>query len=76
MHEIRHAHPAGALSQHWNNDAAALDAHLQSVQFGRDLTQAVVGVVETLNDARVRGIVETMSAQEQVETAERMGNLG
>jgi len=25
---------------------------------------------------RVRGIVETMSAQEQVETAERMGNLG
>ena len=61
------------FGQLWNNDAAALDAHLESVQFGGDLTQAVVGLVETLNDARVRGIVKTMSAQEPVKGARERG---
>jgi hypothetical protein len=59
-----------------DNDASALNPYFQSVQFGGYFAQTVVGVVETFDDARVSGIVKPMGAQEQVETTERMRNLG
>ena len=65
-----------SFGQLGNNDAATLDADLESVQFGGNLPQAVVGVVQTFDDAGMTGIVKPMSAQEQVKSPERVGNLG
>jgi hypothetical protein len=63
-----------SLIQLGQDQPATFDAHFQTVQFVGDAAQSIVSLVETIEHARVGGIVETMGAEEQEKVAQSLGS--
>jgi hypothetical protein len=64
------------LIQLGQDQPATLDAHFETVQVVGDAPQSIVSLVETIEHARVGGIVKTMGAEEQEEVAQSLGSQG
>jgi hypothetical protein len=59
-----------------NNNAAALDAHLEPVQAKGGRAKTVVGLIEGIEDTRVRRVIETMGTEEKIEGTKALGGFG
>jgi hypothetical protein len=58
-----------------NNDAAAFNANLQPVEGRGCAEQAVVGLIQSIEDLWVRRAIQTMRAEQKIEGAEGLRNL-
>src|SRR6266852_5856220 len=59
-----------------DDDAAALRADFQAVEIGGGALQRVISVVQAVNQARMRGIVQTLAAQEKIQVAKSLRDAG
>ena len=64
-----------AFIQLVNDNAAAFNANFQAVKSIGSAAQAIVGLIEAVEHARVRGIVEPLGAEMKIESAECLGSL-
>jgi hypothetical protein len=62
--------------QLWNNNTAALDADVESVQGKGGGAKAVVGLIESIEDTRVRSVIETMGTEEKIKGTKTLRGLG
>jgi hypothetical protein len=59
-----------------DDDAAAFGANFKAAEISGGAAERVVGGVEAILNARVRGVVEAIRAEEQVEFAQGLDGIG
>src|SRR5271169_3279874 len=63
------------VAESGDNNATAFNANFETVQQGGGVAQAVVSLVQAVEDARVGGFVETMGSEKKIEAAKDLRDL-